>query len=86
MSYEMPNYLQGELREMLSRESDGANKRRLWAVIFGLTPMKDGNMWCVSSGPNIQEGVCAFGETPDHAIWNFEQAMYERIPMPSPRP
>jgi len=38
---------------------------------FNLKPFKDGNMWCVLLGENIQDGICGFGETPLKAILNF---------------
>jgi len=28
---------------------------------------KDGDQWCALLGPNIQEGVCGFGYTPEEA-------------------
>jgi hypothetical protein len=32
----------------------------------------DGNMWCALYGDNLQDGVCAFGETPDAASIQFD--------------
>ena len=32
----------------------------------------DGNQWCALYGENLQDGVCAFGDTPDTASINFD--------------
>ena len=40
---EYPEWLGNRASEMFAMESDGADKRRLWAVILGLTPVRDGN-------------------------------------------
>ena len=32
----------------------------------------DGDKWCALLGDNIQEGVCAFGSTPDQASIQFD--------------
>ena len=34
----------------------------------------DGNKWCVLYGENLQDGVCAFGDTPEQASINFDIA------------
>lgn len=45
---------------------------------FGITPVKDGNAWCVLLGQNLQEGICGFGDTPHEAIMAFYREF--RIP------
>ena len=40
---------------------------------------KDGNMWCVLYGDNIQEGICGFGKSPILAIYEFNKAWREEI-------
>lgn len=32
----------------------------------------DGNAWCALYGENLQEGVCAFGDTPAKAAIQFD--------------
>jgi hypothetical protein len=32
----------------------------------------DGNQWCALYGENLQEGVCAFGDTPAKASVQFD--------------
>ena len=32
----------------------------------------DGNQWCVLYGENLQDGVCAFGNTPAEAALKFD--------------
>ena len=39
----------------------------------------DGNKWCVLYGNNIQEGVCAFGDSPDHASREFDSEWIKNI-------
>jgi|TARA_R110000851_G_scaffold1093_2_gene3804 hypothetical protein len=39
---------------------------------LGLTPYKDGNMWCYSYGVNLQEGIAGFGITVYEAASDFE--------------
>tara|TARA_R110000851_G_scaffold86938_2_gene189288 strand:+ start:370 stop:630 length:261 start_codon:yes stop_codon:yes gene_type:complete len=63
-----------------SVESVIANQRRgRWAVVYGLVPKKDGNMWYVLLGQNLQVGIAGFGETPEKAIDAFEDAMKAKI-------
>lgn len=38
---------------------------------LGVVPFLDGNSWCALYGPNIQEGICGFGDTPESAILKF---------------
>jgi len=48
-----------------------AKQELVFIESFKLKPFKDGDMWCVLLGENIQEGICGFGETPLKAILNF---------------
>ena len=73
---DVPDFLQFRASEIITMESDRADKRRLWAVILGLKPKLDGDKWSIVWGENIQTGVVAFGDTPSDAIWSFEKAMY----------
>lgn len=41
---------------------------------------KDGNSWCCLYGDNIQEGVVGFGDTPDKASIDFDEAFYGKRP------
>lgn len=79
---EIPEYLQANVSEILVAEHVGALRRGHWAVILGLRPEKDGNQWSVLWGPNMMEGVCSFGDTPEQAIENFDIEMNKRIPIP----
>lgn len=36
----------------------------------------DGDHWCALYGDNIQEGVCAFGDTPAQAAANFDSEWF----------
>lgn len=33
----------------------------------------DGDQWCALYGPNIMEGVCGFGDTPEAASRDFDE-------------
>lgn len=34
----------------------------------------DGNKWCALYGPNLMEGVCGFGDSPEEACAAFDAA------------
>ena len=42
---------------------------------LGLTPKKDGNMWCILLGENLQDGISGFGETVINACLDFYHAL-----------
>jgi hypothetical protein len=44
------------------------------SVLFKPKLYPDGNMWCVLLGEDIQEGLAAFGASPDEAMRNFDAA------------
>jgi len=44
---------------------------------------RDGNQWCALLGENIQDGVVGFGDSPDAAMWAFDEAWREKLP-PAP--
>ena len=39
----------------------------------------DEGLWCALYGENIQDGVAAFGDSPELAAWNFDRAWCEKI-------
>ena len=41
---------------------------------------RDGNQWCALLGENIQDGVVGFGDSPDAAMWAFDEAWREKLP------
>lgn len=45
---------------------------------FSLVPFKDGDMWCVLLGPNLQEGIAGFGKTPYEAINDFNNSFNKK--------
>lgn len=73
-----PDFLEGRASELMTIEHDAAEKRRMWAVILGLTPIQDGDQWCILWGADLQTGVAGFGETPVAAIAAFENEMYKK--------
>ena len=40
----------------------------MFAQIFKVTPIKDGNQWCALIGKDLQEGIAGFGDSPFFAI------------------
>lgn len=43
----------------------------------------DGNQWCALFGENIQEGVVGFGDSPDAAMREFDDAWRKKLaPLP----
>ena len=45
----------------------------------------DGNQWCALYGENLQEGVCAFGDSPDAAMHAFDAEWGKRIEGVNPK-
>ena len=41
---------------------------------------RDGSQWCALLGENIQDGVVGFGDSPDAAMWAFDEAWREKLP------
>ena len=80
----VPDHLHHRVSELITLEQDGADKRRLWAVVLGLTPKLDGDQWCVLWGANLQEGVAAFGSSPQEEVIAFEHAMYKSAAQSKP--
>ena len=78
---DVPGYLHAHVHENIMMEKVGIERQRAWAVVLGLAPKREGNQWCILWGDNIQEGVCGFGETPETALWAFEEAMGASIPL-----
>lgn len=50
-----------------------------WAIRLGAKLTRDGDQWCCLYGPNTQEGICGFGDTPLAAIEDFEHDMTNPI-------
>ena len=76
---EIPSYLHDLVAEQINIGTIEANRRSWWATILRLQPMLDGDKWCVLWGPNIQEGIAAFGDSPQDAMWNFEAEMRKKV-------
>ena len=60
---------------------EAANLASRPSVLYRPTLMADGDMWCALLGPNLQEGIAGFGETPEKAMLAFDTAWStERTP------
>ena len=53
------------------------------SVLWKPSLFRDGNQWCALLGENIQDGVVGFGDSPDAAMWAFDEAWREKLP-PTP--
>ena len=69
-----PEYLHGIIGETVIVENETAHRRRHWAVILGLAPIRDGDSYGIVWG-DLPTGVIAFGETPLEAVRNFDKEM-----------
>jgi hypothetical protein len=57
------------------------------SVLWKPSLFRDGNQWCALLGENIQDGVVGFGDSPDAAMWAFDEAWREKLPpAPSAQP
>ena len=52
-------------------------------VLWKPSLFRDGNQWCALLGENIQDGVVGFGDSPDAAMWAFDESWREKLP-PTP--
>jgi hypothetical protein len=68
------------IQELISIEKDGADKRRWWVVVLGLSPKLDGDQWCFLWGEDLAVGVAGFGASPIEAMLDFDRSMYASIP------
>ena len=46
-------------------------------ILYKPSLAPDGSMWSALLGPNLMEGVCGFGETPEMAMADFDRAWHE---------
>jgi len=58
--------------------SELANQQLDFNLFATLKPklFRDGNVWCVLYGENIQEGIVGFGKSPIMAIVQFNKEWY----------
>lgn len=49
------------------------------SVIFRPSIYQDGQQFCCLLGENLQEGIAAFGNTPDEATRNFDAAWHKEV-------
>jgi hypothetical protein len=51
-----------------------------YIIVEALKPkiMPDGDKWVCLYGSDLQEGVAGFGDTPNEAILDFNQAFYKK--------
>ena len=54
-----------------------AYERMRPSVLFRPTVSLDGNMYCCLYGDNPQDGIAAFGKTPDEATRNFDNVWWK---------
>ena len=76
----IPDHLHGIAWNILADEAARAHFLCRPSVMLGVVPKPDGNAWCALLGPNLMEGVCGFGPTPNEAMYAFDKAWYEKKP------
>lgn len=50
------------------------------SVLFKPVLTLDGNKWCALYGPDLQLGVCGFGDSPDEAMLEFDHEWTKKVP------
>lgn len=72
----------GYARDVVAQEIQAAAYQHMRpSAVFRPTLSIDGDQWCALLGGNLQEGLCAFGDTPEQAMVNFDIAfLNERTP------
>jgi hypothetical protein len=55
-------------------------------VMFRPAISIDGNQWCALYGDNLQDGVAGFGNSPAHAMREFDAAWIKPLTSKSPSP
>lgn len=63
--------------------SAAAQEQQRPCVVFKPTISRDGSQWCVLFGENLQNGVAGFGESPSHAMADFDKNWYAKTGTPS---
>lgn len=58
---------------------DAASEYSRPSAVFRPRIFQDGNTWCALLGDNIQEGVCGFGESAGHAMYDFDIQWCKKI-------
>jgi hypothetical protein len=72
---EVPEHLHQHAAQLIDLQTIAAHRSSWWATILRLCPFQDGDKWCVLWGENIQDGIAAFGDTPEAAMFAFDNAM-----------
>lgn len=63
----------GQAAEALAQQI--SSYHATWSAVLKPALLKDGDMWCVLYGDNLQVGIAGFGPTPALALIAFETAM-----------
>lgn len=71
--------LEGRLTDMICAKTTEYRRKRLWAIILGLTVRLDGDSYYVLWGDNLQEGIAGFGRSPEEALYDFDNSMEKKI-------
>ena len=75
----IPDYLEPILQEALGHMDNYYIEKNTPFVIYKAKVFQDGDQFCALLGDNIQEGICAFGDTPAQAVSNFNIVWYKSI-------
>jgi len=61
--------------------NQAAQERQEFNLFAMLKPsiQRDGNQWCVLYGKDLQEGIAGFGDSPHHAVLDFNHQWYQSV-------
>lgn len=54
------------------------------SVLFRPSIYIDGDQWCALYGSDLQSGVAGFGDSPEEAMWRFDQEWSKKIEQLTP--
>ncbi len=77
---EWPEHLHGFLDEAAHSIRNATFEQERPFMLLRPRIFQDGDQWCALLGDNLQEGVCAFGDSPSKASYEWDKAWYASIP------
>ena len=60
-------------QQVASCYMDSAHEQQRPSVLFRPAISIDGDQWCAIYGKNLQEGIAGFGDTPEKAMFDFDE-------------
>lgn len=60
---------------------EAAYEQQRPSVIYKPDLYPDGDQWCALYGADLATGVAGFGKSPNDAMYNFDKAWHEKLPI-----